>query len=73
MFRFLKEWREKRELRQALVKDLEELVVLNFFGELEEDYETRAAALEASYLERGLTRRDIERIRRNLGPVRISG
>lgn len=73
MIRFFASWREKRKSKRAFVRDLNELVVLNFFGELEGDYETKVRELESSYLKRGLTRRELEKIRKNLGPVRISG
>lgn len=71
MLRFFRLWREKRQLKKEFAQGLRELVVLNWWDELEDDYDVELRKLESAYLKRGLTQPDLDRIRENLGPVRV--
>jgi hypothetical protein len=73
MVQFFTLWLEKLKRKKTYEQELRRLIALNFFGELDGVYEVEVRKLDDAFVKRGLTRAEIEKIKKNLGPVRISG
>ena len=71
MFGWLTRWLEKTELKQGLDREMKHLYVLSVWGELDGDYSEKLNALKERYITKGLTRKQIERVHKNLSPIEL--
>ena len=77
MISAFKRWLAKQKLKRELKNSFKKNDELVFFDAVEEvigvDYDTAMRNIELYYLEQGLTQNEIDKVRKNRGPVCISG
>ena len=71
VIRFFKEWRKKNKQKALFAFDYRLMVIRHAWGQAEGDFESDLRALESLHLQRGLTQRDLDKVKKSIGYVRI--
>lgn len=70
----IQDWFYKQNLKKELREEYRNLVFLNFYGELEVDFDAAQAKLFQRYVSLGFTMDEVQKVISRMGPmVRIEG
>ncbi len=69
MFKWLRNWLKKIDLKHELEKEMKYLFMLCVWGELLGDYDQRLIELKELYITKGLSRQEVEKIYKNFSPT----
>ncbi len=68
MFKWLRNWLKKIDLKHELEKEMKYLFMLSVWGELVGDYDQKLIELKELYITKGLSHQEVEKIYKNFSP-----